>query len=61
MMITYYFVNRYFDSKELDEVNLNIEESSELSAPLIYAVIPVLPIIYISFSSIFNFFQSQLS
>ena len=61
MMITYYFVNRYFDSKELDEVNLNIEESSELSAPLIYAIIPVLPIILLlAFSSIFNFFSKPI-
>ena len=62
MMITYYFVNRYFDGKELDEINFNIEESSELSAPLIYAIIPVLPIILLlAFSSIFNFFSKPIS
>ena len=66
MMITYYFVNRYFDKKESNdgeeevivEEKLKVEtEEVEVKAPVIYAVIPVLPIILlIVFSEIFNLF-----
>jgi DcuC family C4-dicarboxylate transporter len=66
MMVTYYFVNRYFDKKDQqDEVEkedpqekLNIDDKDlPIKAPLIYAVIPVLPIVLlIVFSEIFSLF-----
>jgi len=62
MMITYYFVNRYFDKKENkdDKEPLKVEEL-KLSAPLYYAIIPVLPLILlIVFSGLFNFFETPI-
>lgn len=64
MMITYYFVNRYFDRKlkdnKLDEDNNQKQE--KLDVPLIYAIIPVLPIILlIIFSKLFNFFATPIT
>lgn len=61
MMITYYFVNRYFDKKTKEEKEiLNIEEKG-LDVPLIYAIIPILPIILlIIFSDLFSFFATQI-
>lgn len=56
MMVTYYFVNRYYDKKNGEYQNdKNKEVEKELSAPIYYAVIPVLPIILlIVFSKIFD-------
>jgi DcuC family C4-dicarboxylate transporter len=63
MMITYYFVNRYYDKKNGFEKEIEEETKEvELKAPLIYALIPVLPIILlIVFSKIFNFFSVPIS
>lgn len=74
MMITYYFVNRYFDKKdseqkkeadlllELKEDEENKIEKVEVKAPVIYALIPILPIILlIVFSKIFNFFPTPIT
>lgn len=61
MMITYYFVNRYYDKKNGFEKEIETKEI-ELKAPIIYALIPVLPIILlIVFSKIFNFFSVPIS
>jgi C4-dicarboxylate transporter, DcuC family len=58
MMVTYYFVNKYYDNKEKHIENVAPIEKKELKAPLVYAIIPVLPIILlIVFSEIFNFFN----
>ena len=58
MMVTYYFVNKYYDNKEKHIENVASIERKELKAPLIYAIIPILPIILlIVFSEIFNFFN----
>lgn len=62
MMITYYFVNRYFDKKENkdDKEPIKVEEL-ELTAPLYYAIIPVLPLILlIVFSGLFNIFKTPI-
>lgn len=67
MMITYYFVNRYFDKKDqennrdlesIDQGKLNIEAKDiQVEAPLFYAIIPILPIVLlIVFSEIFSLF-----
>jgi C4-dicarboxylate transporter, DcuC family len=62
MMITYYFVNRYFDKKENQILEVSPNEKKELKAPLFYAIIPVLPIILlIVFSEIFSLFNSPIT
>lgn len=68
MMITYYFVNKYFDKKdketiiEVEEFTDKKEEKTENEAPIIYAIIPVLPIVLlIVFSKIFNFLPTPIS
>ncbi len=62
MMVTYYFVNRYFDKKNGLEVNSEDEDKKELKAPIIYAIIPILPIVLlIVFSEIFSLFSTPIS
>lgn len=62
MMITYYFVNRYYDKKEVFVEEVHDTNQKELKAPLIYAFIPILPIVLlIVFSKIFNFFSVPIS
>ncbi|ULC59569.1 C4-dicarboxylate transporter DcuC [Flaviramulus sp. BrNp1-15] len=62
MMITYYFVNRYYDKKNGVDKEVHEIEKKEFKAPLIYAVIPILPIILlIVFSKIFNLFSVPIS
>ena len=63
MMITYYFVNRYYDKKnnhEGDLEKIHVEDTKP-KAPLVYALIPVLPIILlIAFSKIFSLFPEPI-
>ncbi|MFY9241476.1 MAG: C4-dicarboxylate transporter DcuC [Polaribacter sp.] len=61
MMITYFFVNRYFDKKNnLIEIVEKTEEKI-LKVPIYYAIIPILPIILlIVFSKIFNLFKTPI-
>lgn len=65
MMITYYFVNRYYDKKnefEKEVYKPQDTQESQLKAPLIYALIPILPIVLlIVFSKIFNLFSVPIS
>lgn len=62
MMISYYFVNRFFDSKQNNVIVENIQKPISVSLPKIYAIIPVLPILLLLiFSSIFNFFTTQIN
>ena len=67
MMITYYFVNRYYDKRENTEESIGKVEKNEknekrINAPKIYALIPVLPIILlIVFSELFSIFSKQIS
>lgn len=62
MMITYFFVNRYFDKKNKQvEISENTKEK-KLEVPVIYAIIPVLPIVLlIVFSKIFNLFSFPIN
>ena len=55
-VIVYYFTNRYFDAKEIDE-NIKVEKENIISnsVPFLYCLIPVLPIfLLIIFSRIMN-------
>lgn len=70
MMITYYFVNKYFDKKEssntVEKEAFNEQETDKTEVkndvPIIYAIIPILPIILlIVFSKIFNFFPNPIT
>jgi C4-dicarboxylate transporter, DcuC family len=62
MMITYYFVNRYFDKKDGFVKEVEEPKRKELKAPLIYALIPILPIVLlIVFSKIVSFFSVPIS
>ncbi|MBR9914314.1 MAG: anaerobic C4-dicarboxylate transporter DcuC [Algicola sp.] len=66
MMITYYFVNRYFDKKEADELEiLTVEKDTNekrTNVPVIYAIIPVLPIILLLvFSELFTLFNTPIT
>lgn len=61
MMITYYFVNRYYDKKNNHDVVKVATAKQTIGVPLIYAIIPVLPIILlIVFSEIFSLFPSPI-
>ena len=62
MMITYYFVNRYFDKKDNLQSESNEVEKEELDVPLVYAIIPILPIILLLvFSELFTIFPTPIS
>ncbi len=61
MMISYFFVNRYFDTKNRDTSEEVENKEMELKAPLIYAIIPITPIILlIVFSELFQFFPTPI-
>lgn len=58
LMIVYFLVNRHFDKKNQLVIASKDEEKNELTAPLYYAIIPILPmILLILFSDIFSFFD----
>lgn len=64
LMIAYYFVNRHFDKKHPEtEQEQAVKTSQEaVKAPLVYAIIPVLPILLlITFSDLFNLFSSPIT
>lgn len=62
MMVTYYFVNRYYDAKNKEQHKEEVElEHSKPTAPPIYAILPILPIaLLLIFSEIFSFFKSPI-
>lgn len=61
-MITYYFVNRYFDKKHPEEVEDVKTDETKAKAPLVYALIPILPILLlIVFSDLFNLFATPIT
>lgn len=62
MMVTYYFVNKHFDKKIEKEKVIETESDKKLDVPVIYALIPILPIILlIVFSKLFNLFPSPIA
>ncbi len=56
LMITYYFVNRYYDKKDIKAVEIKEHSKEERTiAPSYYAIIPILPLLLlIVFSEIFQ-------
>ena len=60
LMIAYFFVNRFYDKKNGhvgDQIKDEAAPSDQKPAPLIYAIIPVFPLILLLvFSEIFSFF-----
>ena len=62
MMVTYYFVNRYYDKKNKPEEITEKTAEKKLDVPVVYAIIPVLPIVLlIVFSKIFNLFATPIT
>jgi DcuC family C4-dicarboxylate transporter len=62
MMVTYYFVNRHFDKKIALDTEALANEKKEIKVPLVYAFIPILPIVLlIVFSKIFNLFNTAIT
>lgn len=62
MMITYYFVNQYYDKKNNLLAEIKKEDVQKPDSPLIYAIIPILPILLlIIFSDLFNFLPVAIS
>ncbi|MEM7370802.1 MAG: C4-dicarboxylate transporter DcuC [Bacteroidota bacterium] len=62
MVLTYFFVNRYFDRQMAPDQEKKEETTVELTAPLYYAFIPVMPLILlIIFSKIFSFFPIPIT
>jgi DcuC family C4-dicarboxylate transporter len=62
MMVTYYFVNRHFDKKIALDTEALANEKKEIKVPLVYAFIPILPILLlIVFSKIFNLFNTAIA
>jgi DcuC family C4-dicarboxylate transporter len=62
MMVTYYIVNRYYDKKEDLEYIKDHDDPKKPDTPLIYALIPVLPImLLIVFSEIFSLVSTPIS
>lgn len=63
MMFTYYFVNKYFDKKNQQEVSkaATLSASEQPKVHKIYALIPVLPIILlIAFSGLFSSISTSI-
>ena len=62
MMVTYYFVNRHFDKKIALDTEALANEKKEIKVPLVYAFIPILPIVLlIVFSKIFNLCNTAIA
>ncbi|MFA9213472.1 MAG: C4-dicarboxylate transporter DcuC [Candidatus Methylacidiphilales bacterium] len=62
LMISYFFVNKYYDKKDqLMPINNLKKEKESNSAPAIYAIIPILPlVILLLFSGVFTIFPVKL-
>ncbi len=62
LMLSYFFVNKYYDKKDNSIVYENIkQEKTSEHAPAIYGIIPILPlIILLLFSGVFTIFPIKL-
>ena len=62
LMISFFYVNRYYDKKESAEIIVPIEEKKIiLTTPIYYAILPILPLIMLLvFSDLFSIFKSPI-
>lgn len=61
MSVLYFFVNRYYDRKESRVLETQDTEIKRPAAPLIYALLPIFPLILLlAFSELFAFFEPQI-
>jgi C4-dicarboxylate transporter, DcuC family len=61
MAVLYFFVNRYYDRKESRVLETKDVEIKRPAAPLIYALLPIFPLILLLvFSELFAFFEPQI-
>ena len=62
LSVSFYFTNKYFDSKQnLIIDKKKIKNLNLIKRPKIYSIIPILPLILlISFSELFNFFKNPI-
>jgi C4-dicarboxylate transporter, DcuC family len=61
MAVLYFFVNRYYDRKESRVLETEDAEIKRPAAPLIYALLPIFPLILLLvFSELFAFFEPQI-
>ncbi len=61
LMVSYYFVNRFYDKKLEINIEARENEKDESPAPKIYAILPIFPIILlIVFSELFNIFSTPI-
>jgi C4-dicarboxylate transporter, DcuC family len=62
MMVSYYFVNKYYDKKENHQHQEEVNTENEAKAPAIYAIIPLLPILLLLvFSELFSLFPTPIT
>jgi len=62
MMVSYYFVNRYFDKKSKPEAEAATKAANTSNAPVVYGLLPILPIILLMvFSELFQLFPVRIS
>ncbi len=62
MMVSYYFVNRYFDKKSKPEAEAATKAVNTSNAPVVYGLLPILPIILLMmFSELFQLFPVRIS
>ena len=62
MMISFYFVNTYFDVRENKSLpSQSVSTDIQLTAPLFYAFLPILPLVLlIVFSDMFTLFDNRI-
>ena len=61
MSVLYFFFNRYFDRKESMLPETEDAEIKRPVAPLLYALLPIFPLILLlAFSELFSFFEPQI-
>lgn len=62
LMVSYFFVNKYFDKKDdLTPIEMQEKPKTSEAAPSIYALLPVLPLILLlTFSGVFEVFPIKL-
>lgn len=62
MTVSYYFVNRYFDQKNKPEVEAVTKAANTTNAPMVYGLLPILPIILLMvFSELFQVLPVRIS